>query len=32
MDYWVQLSTEQFPPSDLVEQAIEAERARASSV
>ena len=27
MNYWLQLATEQFPPSDLVEQAIEAERA-----
>jgi coenzyme F420-dependent glucose-6-phosphate dehydrogenase len=27
MRYWVQLATEQFPPSDLVEQAVEAERA-----
>jgi coenzyme F420-dependent glucose-6-phosphate dehydrogenase len=27
MNYWVQLATEQFPPSELVEQAIEAERA-----
>jgi coenzyme F420-dependent glucose-6-phosphate dehydrogenase len=27
MNYWVQLATEQFPPSGLVEQAIEAERA-----
>jgi coenzyme F420-dependent glucose-6-phosphate dehydrogenase len=27
MDYWVQLATEQFPPSELVDQAIEAERA-----
>jgi coenzyme F420-dependent glucose-6-phosphate dehydrogenase len=26
MNYWVQLATEQFPPSELVEQAIEAER------
>jgi coenzyme F420-dependent glucose-6-phosphate dehydrogenase len=27
MDYWVQLATEQFPPSELVDQAVEAERA-----
>jgi coenzyme F420-dependent glucose-6-phosphate dehydrogenase len=27
MNYWVQLATEQFPPSQLVDQAIEAERA-----
>jgi hypothetical protein len=27
MHYWVQLATEQFPPSELVDQAIEAERA-----
>jgi coenzyme F420-dependent glucose-6-phosphate dehydrogenase len=27
MRYWVQLATEQFPPSELVEQAMEAERA-----
>jgi coenzyme F420-dependent glucose-6-phosphate dehydrogenase len=27
MNYWVQLATEQFPPSQLVEQAVEAERA-----
>jgi coenzyme F420-dependent glucose-6-phosphate dehydrogenase len=27
MNYWVQLATEQFPPSELVEQAVEAERA-----
>src|SRR5687768_12730714 len=27
MNYWVQLATEQFPPSELVGQAIEAERA-----
>jgi coenzyme F420-dependent glucose-6-phosphate dehydrogenase len=27
MRYWVQLATEQFPPSALVEQAVEAERA-----
>jgi coenzyme F420-dependent glucose-6-phosphate dehydrogenase len=27
MDYWVQLATEQFPPSALVDQAVEAERA-----
>jgi coenzyme F420-dependent glucose-6-phosphate dehydrogenase len=27
MRYWVQLATEQFPPSDLVRQAVEAERA-----
>jgi coenzyme F420-dependent glucose-6-phosphate dehydrogenase len=27
MRYWVQLATEQFPPSQLVDQAIEAERA-----
>ena len=27
MNYWVQLATEQFPPSLLVEQAMEAERA-----
>jgi coenzyme F420-dependent glucose-6-phosphate dehydrogenase len=27
MNYWVQLATEQFPPSALVEQAVEAERA-----
>jgi coenzyme F420-dependent glucose-6-phosphate dehydrogenase len=27
MNYWVQLATEQFPPSDLVDQAVEAERA-----
>jgi coenzyme F420-dependent glucose-6-phosphate dehydrogenase len=27
MNHWVQLATEQFPPSELVEQAIEAERA-----
>ena len=27
MRYWVQLATEQFPPSELVDQAIEAERA-----
>ena len=27
MRYWVQLATEQFPPSELVEQAVEAERA-----
>ena len=27
MLYWVQLATEQFPPSALVDQAIEAERA-----
>jgi coenzyme F420-dependent glucose-6-phosphate dehydrogenase len=27
MRYWVQLATEQFPPSDLVDQAVEAERA-----
>ena len=27
MNYWVQLATEQFPPSQLVEQAMEAERA-----
>ena len=27
MRYWVQLATEQFPPSRLVDQAIEAERA-----
>ena len=27
MNYWVQLATEQFPPSELVEQATEAERA-----
>jgi coenzyme F420-dependent glucose-6-phosphate dehydrogenase len=27
MNYWVQLATEQFPPSELVDQAIEAERA-----
>jgi coenzyme F420-dependent glucose-6-phosphate dehydrogenase len=26
MNYWVQLATEQFPPSELVDQAIEAER------
>jgi coenzyme F420-dependent glucose-6-phosphate dehydrogenase len=26
--YWVQLATEQFPPSDLVRQAVEVERAR----
>src|ERR671918_1330221 len=28
MRYWVQLATEQFPPSALVRQAVEAERAR----
>jgi coenzyme F420-dependent glucose-6-phosphate dehydrogenase len=27
MNYWVQLATEQFPPSELVDQAVEAERA-----
>jgi coenzyme F420-dependent glucose-6-phosphate dehydrogenase len=27
MRYWVQLATEQFPPSQLVAQAVEAERA-----
>jgi coenzyme F420-dependent glucose-6-phosphate dehydrogenase len=27
MRYWVQLATEQFPPSKLIEQAVEAERA-----
>jgi coenzyme F420-dependent glucose-6-phosphate dehydrogenase len=27
MRYWVQLATEQFPPSELVQQAVEAERA-----
>ena len=27
MRYWVQLATEQFPPSGLVDQAIEVERA-----
>ena len=27
MRYWIQLATEQFPPSALVEQATEAERA-----
>ena len=27
MRYWVQLATEQFPPSDLVRQAMEAEKA-----
>jgi coenzyme F420-dependent glucose-6-phosphate dehydrogenase len=27
MSYWVQLATEQFPPSELVDQAVEAERA-----
>src|SRR3954464_11323632 len=27
MDYWVQLATEQFPPSDLVRQAIGVEKA-----
>ena len=27
MRYWVQLATEQFPPSALVRQAVEAERA-----
>jgi coenzyme F420-dependent glucose-6-phosphate dehydrogenase len=27
MRYWVQLATEQFPPSELLEQAVEAERA-----
>ena len=27
MKYWVQLATEQFPPSDLVRQAVDAERA-----
>jgi coenzyme F420-dependent glucose-6-phosphate dehydrogenase len=27
MHYWVQLATEQFPPSELVDQAIEAQRA-----
>jgi coenzyme F420-dependent glucose-6-phosphate dehydrogenase len=27
MNYWVQLATEQFPPSHLVEQAVEAEHA-----
>jgi coenzyme F420-dependent glucose-6-phosphate dehydrogenase len=27
MRYWVQLATEQFPPSELVDQAVEAERA-----
>jgi coenzyme F420-dependent glucose-6-phosphate dehydrogenase len=27
MRYWVQLATEQYPPSELVEQAVEAERA-----
>ncbi len=27
MRYWVQLATEQFPPSNLIEQAVEAERA-----
>ena len=27
MRYWVQLASEQFPPSELVEQAVEAERA-----
>jgi coenzyme F420-dependent glucose-6-phosphate dehydrogenase len=27
MNYWVQLATEQFPPSELVEQAIASERA-----
>jgi coenzyme F420-dependent glucose-6-phosphate dehydrogenase len=27
MNYWVQLATEQFPPSALVDQAVEAERA-----
>jgi coenzyme F420-dependent glucose-6-phosphate dehydrogenase len=27
MRYWTQLATEQFPPSELVEQAVEAERA-----
>ena len=27
MNYWVQLATEQFPPGELVEQSIEAERA-----
>ena len=25
--YWVQLATEQFPPSELVDQGVEAERA-----
>ena len=27
MRYWVQLATEQFPPSNLIEQAVQAERA-----
>jgi coenzyme F420-dependent glucose-6-phosphate dehydrogenase len=27
MNYWIQLATEQFPPSELVDQAVEAERA-----
>jgi coenzyme F420-dependent glucose-6-phosphate dehydrogenase len=27
MNYWVQLATEQFPPSQLVDQAVEAEGA-----
>jgi len=27
MRYWIQLATEQFPPSELVDQAVEAERA-----
>jgi coenzyme F420-dependent glucose-6-phosphate dehydrogenase len=27
MRYWVQLATEQFPPSELIEQGVEAERA-----
>jgi coenzyme F420-dependent glucose-6-phosphate dehydrogenase len=27
ISYWTQLATEQFPPSDLVQQAVEAERA-----
>jgi coenzyme F420-dependent glucose-6-phosphate dehydrogenase len=27
MDYWVRLATERFPPSQLVDQAVEAERA-----
>jgi coenzyme F420-dependent glucose-6-phosphate dehydrogenase len=32
MRYWVQLATEQFAPSELVEQAVEAERARFDGV
>jgi luciferase-like monooxygenase len=27
MNYWIQLATEQFPPSELVDQAVEVERA-----